>query len=166
MYNIGCARPVSWEYSERALQKIDPVPESSAPPRGIKMRGPWMHIPGESAAKTPGEARLHSRCTRRAVLVSKVESARAEWGDSNGREEIWRELGGTAVAEWLGDSDSSERCDGKDYRTSPQYTAPLFLILNGSRPNSRPAKTDFVRIVVRIIRPQGRPGDVLIVGDG
>ena len=47
----------------------------------------------------------------RAVLASQVDSRRPDWKDSNGREEIWRDLGGTVLADWMGDTDPTEWYD-------------------------------------------------------
>ena len=92
--NFGCGRSVSWGYIEHALQNLEPVPAPSAPLIGIK-KTPWTPLPREreSAAKKHGDARLLSRRTHRAVLVSHVDSRRPEWVRINGRGEIWRDLG-------------------------------------------------------------------------
>ena len=55
----------------------------------------------------------------RAVLVSQVDSRRPDREDRNGREEIWRDLVGTVLAEWVGDADPSERYDDDEYRMYP-----------------------------------------------
>ena len=52
---------------------------------------------------------------RRVVLVSQVDSRRPDWEDINGREEIRRDLGGTVLADWLGDTDPSDRYEDDDY---------------------------------------------------
>ena len=52
---------------------------------------------------------------RRAVLVSQVDSRRPEWKDSNGRGEIWRDLGGTVLADWMGDTDPTEWYDDDEF---------------------------------------------------
>ena len=43
-----------------------------------------------------------------AVLVSKVDSRRGDWRDIDGGEEIWRDLGWTVLADWMGAADPSE----------------------------------------------------------
>ena len=102
---------------------------------------------------------------RRAVLVSQVDSRRTDWEDSNGGEAIWRDLGGTVLAEWLGDTDPSEWYDDDEYRMYPQRKEPVFQIFTWIYPKCHPKKkTEVVRIVGRIARSLGCSGDVLIVG--
>ena len=49
-----------------------------------------------------------------AALVSKVDSRLADWGDINGREEIWIDVGRTVLDDWTGDADPSEWRDGDE----------------------------------------------------
>ena len=88
-HNFGCERSVDWKYIDRALRNLEPVPAPRAPLIGIKKKTPWAHIPREResarAARPPGDERLLSRRTRRAVLVSQVKSRRPEREDRNGR---------------------------------------------------------------------------------
>ena len=59
---------------------------------------------------------MHARIMLRlAVLVSKVDSRRADWGDSTGGEEIWIDIGRTVVADWMGASDPPEWRDDDEY---------------------------------------------------
>ena len=67
----------------------------------------------------------------RAVLVSQVDSSRPDWEDINGGEEIWRDIGGTVLADWMGDSVPSERYGDDEYRMYPQFKESLFLIFMG-----------------------------------
>ena len=95
---------------------------------------PRIQTLGENAAQTPGTMRFVRMETPRAVLVSQVDIRRTEWEDSNVREEIWRPICGTVVADWLGDADPSEWYDGNIYRISPQYI--ISIRINISRANA------------------------------
>ena len=68
---------------------------------------------------------------RRAVLVSQVDSRRPDWEDITGSEEIWRDIGGTVLADWAGDSDPPERYGDDEYRMYPQFKESLVLIFTG-----------------------------------